>query len=124
MYGGDGSDLGTILRTILRTILGTILGTMHNIFAGPSATEEPGPETFAPGPRRAVPRRKGNRGEAFQLAPDRPGFHSVRRIEPDLFIPPHALFNRRPTICYAIAAVREEEQPVTRANHYFCKVRM
>jgi hypothetical protein len=98
------------------TDLETILGTVHNTFAEPSAKEEPGPETFAPGPRRAVPRRKENREEAFQLATERPGFHSVRRIERDLFIPPHALFNRRPTIVYAIAAVREEEQPVTPAN--------
>jgi len=74
---------------------------MDNTFAGPNAKEEPGPETSVPGPRRAVPWGKENRGEAF-LATDRPGIHSVRRIEPDLFIPPHALFSRRPAMVCAL----------------------
>ncbi len=40
---GDEADLETFLET------------MHNTRAGPKAKEEPGPATFAPGPRRAVP---------------------------------------------------------------------
>jgi len=65
---GDEADLETFLETT------------HNIRAGPKAKEEPGPATFASGPRRAVPWRKENRVEAFRLATDRPGFRSVRRI--------------------------------------------
>src|SRR5450759_2262405 len=93
---------------------GAALGTVQNTFGGSTGKKEPGPESCAPGPRRAVPCGKANRGEASRLATDRPVSRSVRRIEPDIFILslPHAFFSRFPPICQATAAVRKEEQPM------------
>ncbi len=77
-----GNNVGSE-RTLRRN---TTLGTVQNTFGEPTAKNKPGPERYAPGPGRAVPSWKENRGGDFRFATDGSIFPSVRRIEPDIFI--------------------------------------
>lgn len=99
---------------------GTGLGTVQNTFGQPTAKKKPGPERCAPGPGRAVPSWKVNKGGDFRLATDGPSFCSVRRIEPDIFIlvlPPSSPLPDNQLRDSGGALIGT-------ANAYFCKVRM
>jgi hypothetical protein len=60
------------------------------------------------------------------LVTDRRGLHFVGRIEPDRFILPHALFNRRAdSLPGPRRRAKRNSQSLLPINYfYFCKVRM
>jgi hypothetical protein len=67
---------------------GTDLGTVQKTFGGSTVKKEPSPERYTPGPGGTVLRGKAIERESFGLAAERPGFRSVRRIEPEIPISP------------------------------------
>ena len=100
----------------------TGLGTVQNTFGGADHKERTESGEVCTRTRGTVLCGKANRGEVFRLATDRPGFRSVRRIEPDtpiLTLTPSSVAVRK----FVTAAMRKEEQPLTAANDYFCRLR-